>query len=58
MWLCHDGEISLSGIFVIVKRCGGGGLASVMCASLWCKARVGVCLLLSYVGLLFNKKYL
>ena len=33
IWLCHDGEISSSGIFVIVKRCGGG-LGSVMCASL------------------------
>jgi len=53
MWLCHDGEISLSVIFVIVKRwrCGGGELGSVTCASLECKARVGVYSLLSYVGL-------
>ena len=53
MWLCHDGEISSSVIFVNVKRYGwgGGGVGSVMFASLGCKARVGVYSLLSYVGL-------
>jgi len=50
MWLCHDGEISSSVIFVTVKRFEGGGgwLGSVMCARLGCKARVGVYSLLSY----------
>ena len=39
-------------IFVIDKRLGGRGvLGSVMCASLGCKARVGVYSPLSYVGL-------
>jgi len=45
MLLCHDGEISSSVVFIIItikKRGCGGGSVMWVCASLGCKARIGV----------------
>ena len=42
VWVCHDGEISASVMFVICIFKGDGGV-SVMCAILGCAAQV--CLL-------------
>ena len=45
MLLCHDGEISSSVVFIIIiikrRGCGGGSMMWT-CASLGCKARIGV----------------
>jgi hypothetical protein len=48
VWLYHDGEISTSVMFPIVKGHGGG--VSVMCVILGCIGQV-FCSLLSYVSL-------
>ena len=43
VWVCHDGEISASVMFVLFIGVTGGGGVSVMCVILGCAAQV--CLL-------------